>query len=338
MNLYKSILLSFILTTLTQLSFCMSQDLAAKNFVYKNLDAIEKYQMFTRGYVQGNTIFEIAFPLAEQKIPNKDMYHKLLEMDSFFWFKNNKESISKEENALIANITGFIPALKNQLGMFFILMPGILGAQSDELAKPNETEEIKEWSAQPLKSLTIKDENIAWAQQEFIIELDFFITEFSKIHDLKLKPTAHTFNIWLQGTDDWWKKEEYAKWINMFVNIMTKDRKALPVIKFTPKAMLYFLCDYIPNLLLSQDPSITNINWDVLRKQFPGFAIYEDKKLFNFAEDITRKHNMAFIVRMINQNLTTAKKRNPNIGKVATKEQTTQPKKRKSFFSPVGTD
>lgn len=319
-------------------NFSMSQDLAAKNFVYKNLDALEKYQLFTRGYIQGNTIFEFVFPLAEQKIPNKDIYDTLLAKDSSFWFKNNKESIVEQKASLIASTTGFIPALKNQLDMFFILMPGILGAQSDALAKPNEIDETKEWSAQPIKNLSIKDSDIEWAEQEFMIELDFFITEFAKINDLKLKPSAHAFDIWLQGQDDWWKKEEFEKWITMFVNVMTKDRIALPVIKFAPNGILFFLSNYIPNMLLSQNPNITNISWDILKKQFPGFAIYENKKIFNFAEDITRKHNMAFLVRMINQNLTKVRKKNPNIGNVAPEETMAKQKKRRSFFSPVYAD
>lgn len=338
MKLYRSILLIIILTTGNHLNLAMSQEHAAKDFVYKNLDVIKKYQTFTRGDIQGNTIFDIVFPLAEKKMSDQDIYNNLLAKSSFFSYENKQKSIQEQQAALIGSISGFIPALKNQLNMFFILMPGILGSQTEEIAKPNEIDETKDWQPELPKILSISEKNIEWAEQELIVELDFYITEFAKAHDLKLKPTAHMFDIWLQGFDSWWKKEEFEKWINLFVNIMTKDRRSLPVIKFTDKSMLFFLSNYIPQMLIIQNPSITKVDWDMIKKQFPGFAIYENKKIFHFAEDITRKHNMAFLVRMINENLTQTIKNNPEIGKIATKKKLNQPKKHSSLFNLLGAD
>lgn len=332
MKLHKLILFSFTLVATNHLSFTMSQEVASKKFVYENLDSIEKYQIFTRGSIDGNTIFDIIFPLAEQKMSKEEIYKKLLSTSKTFSYQNKQETIEKQQLALIANTTGFIPALQNELTMFLILMPGILGSQSDQIAKPNEAEEIKEWSAIPPRKLAISDSNIKWAEQELILEIDFYITKFAKVHDLKLKPSSHAFDLWLQGLDDWWKKEKFEKWITMFVNITTKDRKALPILKFNPKSLMFFLSSYIPKKLIIQNSKVANINWDFLKKHFPGFDMYENRGLFNFAGDVTRLHNMSFLVRMINENLAKIRKNNPKLGQIAPEKTLTQGKNKKSFL------
>lgn len=330
---YKLILINFVmLITINHLNMTMSQTLATKNYVFKNLDSIKKYQIFTQSSMYKNTVFDRVLFLAEQRISNQDIFNDLSAKGGPTTSENS-HALIEQKAALLGSITGFIPAVKNQLNFFYILTPGILAAQSEELQKPSEISGSQDWKPELPKALLISDKNITWAEQELIIELDFFVTEFAKIHPLKLQPSAHTFELWIQGLDGWWKKEEFEKWITMFVNIMTKDRKALPVLKFTDKSILFFLSSYIPKMIIAKDPATTSITWDALQKEFPGFAMYTNKALFNFAGDITRTHNASFILRMINENLIKIRKDNPLISQLVEESSVSKNKKKNSLLT-----
>ena len=332
MNVLKSLILLIALSTITHLNVAMSPDLAAKSFVYNKITTLEKYHMFTHGTVHGNTIFDIVFPLIEQKKTAKEIFDYLVKTSPVFMYKGKQESILEQQAALVGNITGFVDVLKNEYELFCYLTPAILAIHNQEPEIKEEEEESPEWKPAPPKFLSITDKQIKWAQEELVVELDFYIMEFGKVNEFVLKPTEHKFELWLQGRDAWWIQETFEKWVTKSLNLTTNKRKALSRTQFSTDGIIFFIATYIPKMILIKNPARTKVSWDILKEMFHGFNIYGDKNLFNFAGDFKTRQSMSFLVKMINENLTKMIKNNQNIGK-ATLE---APKKMNKKQSSIG--
>lgn len=337
MNLFKTLPIA-IIGTIAHLNAAMSPELATKKFLLNKFNSLNKYEICMQATINNKSIFDITLPLAEQHMSNQDIFNHIISEGSSVSYQGKQKSIQDIHELLLGKITGFIDMLKIQLHMFSLLMPYVLASQSDEISKSNESDESQEWKPESPKALMITDQNIQWAQEELIVESDFYIMHFLKINEIKLKPTAHAFDIWLQGLDEWWKQEEFNRWTTKSLNMLTKDRKASTVIKAPVKSILFFLSDYLPKTILAQDPTVTKVTWDTVKKQFPGFIIYENKNLFNFAGEIKTKQNISFLVQMINTHLAKIRKENPMLGKVVIEKEAPASSKKKgsllNLFKP----
>lgn len=287
-------------------------DYDAKKFVFQKLDKIAKYQMFTRGTIGEKTIFDIAFPLVQQNMPEEDIFNSIKRINEFFTYQGNKESVQDHKNFLIGKITGFIDALKNQLEMFYVLQPGMLViAQDQEQHLPNSPQQepkqlhpyiADEWNPEPQIPLAITDKDVQWTEEEFIIELDYYIMKYMEAKHKS--PQLSDFMDWLNSYyKDVSTGREFATWITKRINPFSTSRQAKAELQFTPDSILFFILNYIPKMLISQDQKRSNIDWQTLKKVFPGFIIYDDTSLFRFAKDRITQKTIEFLIAMINENL-----------------------------------
>src|SRR5690606_23267263 len=98
-------------------------------------------------------------------------------------------------------------AAKNEYTMLNILLQGIVMMPNPKQTKETSTEES--WIPTGPSKLIISDQTVLWAQQEFIIELDFYISEFGKECNLDQKPTWQKFTTWITDLDAWWIQQEF---------------------------------------------------------------------------------------------------------------------------------
>ena len=301
-NLIKIPLLIAISTISSNQCLSMSIDVATKTFIVKELDESKKYDIFLRGTINEKTIFETILQLIKQKKSNEDIVNQLIKESEIFKYKNTKPKVEVFRDALIDAKTGFIDAIKNQYEMFNILIQCIVSSPESEEKQTIPDNDI--WVPMAPRIITITDQNILLAQQEFILELDFFISEFTKQQDLSFKPTWKSFKTWLCELDGWWIKEKFAEWVKT-LKLVTKESNALETTVFQTNNIIFFIETYIPKTLIINYPKIANVDFDKLKKVFPGFKIYENSKLYNLKNASDTKKTIKFIVNIINSNLTT---------------------------------
>ncbi len=278
-----------------QLCYTMSPKDALNNFVFDNLDKITQYQPLTQGTVNGTPIFDIVFSQIQQKKSNNDIYQILVNRNPLFIYNNSQLSIATYQNLLINNITGFIDSIKNQQTMFYILQKGIVAYQNLIEAQNKE---------KPLPTLITTNMLIQSTQAEFVIELDFYIRKYIEDRPVDAKLTWKTFSDWLDESDQTMIKNNYEDWIKAF-NSKTHDQKVSPTIIYSIKDFTFFITSYIPQMVLSQNPTKKSVTWQDLAKTFPAFIIYEDKNLFRYSDKNSFEKTVTLLVTMINEHLKT---------------------------------
>lgn len=301
--LRKLLIISFIAIFYNSKTVLPSYD--AKQFAFENLDKVAKYQMFTRGTIKDKTVFDLAFPLAQREMFDEDIFNTLKSIDPFFYYQNKKESLERHKAFLIGKITGFIDALKNQIKMFYVLQPGILVIAQEpesEISTPVQ-EKPKQPSSQDDDQptpLAIADKNVQWAEEEFIIELDYYIMRYIEIRHQR--PNIDDFTTWLKDYYHDAIAGDFNYWITRRLNPFTA-RQAKAELQFTVDSIIFFISDYIPQTLIAQNQKRSAIDWQILKNTFPGFIIYENRDLFRFAGDGITKRTITFLLDIVNQRL-----------------------------------
>lgn len=306
MNLFKKLFFICVVAVFYNTEIVPSS-YDVKQFAFQNLDKIAKYQMFTRGIMKDATIFDLAFPLAQQEMFNEDIFKALANIDHYFYYQGKKESIDQHKAFLIGKITGFIDALKNQIKMFYVLEPGILVIAQEQPSNLPESPQEKPKQTYPdtiedeqEKPLAITDKDVQWAEEEFIIELDYYIMRY--MESQHKRPSEASFKAWLQDYYNIASKGNFATWATRRLNPFS-IRQAKAELQFTVDSIIFFISDYIPQTLISQDQKRSSIDWQTLKKTFPGFIIYENRDLFRYAGDSVTERTIAFLVDMVNQKL-----------------------------------
>lgn len=303
----KSCIVFTICIILSQTCHTMSPQNAAKDFVFKKLDPITHYQLFTQGKIRNNSVLNLIFQLAEKHQTTEEIFKAIITKGPYISYQQQKISIQKSKDLLTDTITGFINAVKNQLEMFYRLQQALLVVPKKE--QPSQTninldqlELPEDWKPEPIQNLIITQDMITWAQEELVVELNYYIMNFITEMEDK-KTTWQMFKTWLKELDQTMIQNNFAPWINHLVNPNTANRLANSTTEFSLDTIIFFIEQYIPQIILSQNPQQSKTTWNGIKNIFPGFAIYDDKKLFGYINNDMTKHTVQFLVQIINTNL-----------------------------------
>lgn len=302
MNIYKSYLL-YVVAAISHTCLATPSDAAAKTFIYSKLHSVKKYGMFLEGKAKEKTIYDIVFSLLQTKNSNADIFHNLLRTGNSFVYNGKDLLIQNYKDELIGQIIGFSDAAKNQFDMFNILLQGIIAMPNAEQTVQEQAFAEENWKPKGPSILNVSEQNLLWSQQEFIVELDFYLSEFSKNHNISRKASWKTFTTWLKELDSWWIQQEFDTWISKTFNMLTKKHMAVPATVFTRNNIIFFIETYLPKTFIMQNPKRTHINFENLKEVFPGFKIYETSKVYNIKHDPTTQREINFLINAINTNI-----------------------------------